>query len=46
MTGADEATAAYVEGDLEMAQTYQSNAAVLAAGPSTAPPRTGGVQAG
>ena len=38
LQGAVQATTAYVEGDLEMVQTYQSNAAVLAAGP-TAPSR-------
>ena len=39
LRGAVSATTAYVEGDLEMVQTYQSNAAALAAGPTAAPSR-------
>jgi Family of unknown function (DUF6507) len=39
LQGAVSATTAYVQGDLEMVQTYQSNAATLAAGPPPAPSR-------
>jgi hypothetical protein len=43
ITGAYEATKAYVDGDLEMVQTYQRNAAVAANPPlSEAPQRLGG----
>jgi hypothetical protein len=43
ITGAYQATKAYVEGDLEMAQTHQQNA-VVAASPQLhqGPPRMGG----
>lgn len=33
LTGAYQATTAYCHGDLEMVQTYQANAAAVAAGP-------------
>jgi acetoin utilization deacetylase AcuC-like enzyme len=39
ITGAYEATKAYVEGDLEMVQTYQKNAAVAADPPLHGAPR-------
>jgi hypothetical protein len=39
ITGAYEATKAYVEGDLEMVQTYQKNAAVAADPPLQGVPR-------
>jgi hypothetical protein len=42
LKGAVDATTAYVEGDLEMMQTHQSNAAVLAAGPTAPTRRYGG----
>ena len=42
LKGAVDATTAYVQGDLEMVQTYQSNAAVLAEVPTTPSRRYGG----
>ena len=43
ITGAVQATTAYVEGDLDMVQTYQKNAAVAADPPlSGVPPQFGG----
>ena len=40
--GTVDATKAYVEGDLEMVQTYQSNASALAQWPTASPRRIGG----
>ena len=43
ITGAYEATKAYIDGDLEMVQTYQKDAAIAADPPLTGmPPRLGG----
>jgi Family of unknown function (DUF6507) len=43
ITGAYEATKAYIDGDFEMVQTYQKNAAIAADPPlSGVPPQLGG----
>jgi hypothetical protein len=42
ITGAYEATKAYIDGDLEMVQTYQRNAASAANPPPDLPKRMGG----
>jgi hypothetical protein len=42
ITGAYQATKAYIDGDLEMVQTYQKNAAVAANPPPDLPRRMGG----
>jgi len=42
ITGAYEATKAYIDGDLEMVQTYQKNAAIAANPPPELPRRMGG----
>ena len=42
ITGGYQATKAYVDGDLEMVQTYQKNAAIAANPPPSVRPRMGG----
>jgi hypothetical protein len=42
ITGGYRATKAYVDGDLEMVQTYQNNAAIAANPPPSVRPRMGG----
>jgi hypothetical protein len=42
ITGGYQATKAYVDGDLEMVQTYQNNAAIAANPPPSVRPRMGG----
>ena len=42
ITGAYQATKAYIDGDMEMVQTYQKNAAIAANPPPPVRPRMGG----
>jgi hypothetical protein len=42
ITGAYQATKAYIDGDLDMVQTYQKNAAIAANPPPEVPRRLGG----